>query len=87
MTRSTLLGLFLLAGCGATVPQLQTRAALDLDCRADAISVVAVDRATRIATGCGKQAIYVENFNNSRHPGWLLNSEIKPQTSAAVSAR
>jgi hypothetical protein len=70
----------LLNGCGATVPQLQTRAAFDFDCQPDTISVRALDPGTRVAAGCGKQAVYVENFNNSRHATWLLNSEVKPQS-------
>jgi hypothetical protein len=82
-----MLGSLFLAGCGATLPQLQTRAALDLDCHAEALSVRVVDPATRLVTGCGKQAIYVENFNNSRYPAWLLNSEIRPEAPRAVSAR
>jgi hypothetical protein len=69
----------LLSGCGATVPQLQSRAAFDFDCQPAAISVRALDPGTRVAAGCGKQAVYVEHFNNSRHPTWLLNSEVKPQ--------
>jgi hypothetical protein len=47
-------------GCGATFEQLQARAALDLECQPAAISAHSVEGQTRVASGCGKQAIYVE---------------------------
>jgi hypothetical protein len=67
-----------LAGCGATQTQLRTRAAFDLACAKDSIRTEAIDGATQLATGCGKRAIYVEMFNNSRNPTWLLNSSVEP---------
>jgi hypothetical protein len=63
-------------GCGATIPQLRTRASIDLECTDDRLEVKVIDTATRQVQGCGKQAIYVEIFNNSRYPAWMLNSEI-----------
>lgn len=66
--------------CGATLDQLQSRAALDLDCHPKAISSRELDDQTRIASGCGKQAIYVETCTSPNHSGctWLLNSSIRP---------
>ncbi len=73
------LGLLVSAGCGATFEQLQTRAALDLNCQPTAISAREVDDRTRMAAGCGKQAIYIETCSDKRvNCIWMLNSEIKP---------
>jgi hypothetical protein len=67
-------------GCGATFEQLQTRAALDLECQPAAISAQSVDAQTRVASGCGKQAIYVESCSGNNHSDctWILNSTVKP---------
>src|SRR5450432_4088226 len=63
-------------GCGATFEQLQARAALDLECQPAAISAHSVDGQTRVASGCGKQAIYVETCSGHNHSDctWMLNS-------------
>jgi len=68
------------SGCGATFEQLQRRAALDLECRPEAISARYLDAETSVATGCGKQAIYVETCSSNNHTGcaWMLNSAVKP---------
>jgi hypothetical protein len=60
--------------------QLQTRAALDFNCQPAAISARFVDTQTRLATGCGKRAIYVETCSDRNRAvcAWMLNSEIKP---------
>jgi len=67
-------------GCGATFEQLQARAALDLECQPAAISAQSVDGQTRVASGCGKQAIYVESCSGHNHSDctWMLNSTVKP---------
>jgi len=69
-----------LAGCGATLDQLQSRAAIDLDCQPEAISSRELDSQTRIASGCGKRAVYVETCTGRNHSGctWLLNSPVRP---------
>jgi hypothetical protein len=64
------------SGCGATVAQLRNRAAIDLSCQPSRLDVRPIDSATRSVSGCGKQAIYVEQFNHSVRPTWLLNSSI-----------
>jgi hypothetical protein len=64
------------AGCGASLEQLRNRASVDLGCQASNVAVHPIDAATMSASGCGKQAIYVEQFNDSRHSTWLLNSAI-----------
>jgi hypothetical protein len=63
-------------GCGATFEQLQARAALDLECHPAAISAHSVDGQTRVASGCDKQAIYVETCSGHNHSDctWMLNS-------------
>jgi hypothetical protein len=65
-------------GCGATLPQLRTRASLDLSCTPESLQLQPLDGATEIVTGCGKRALYVQLFNNSRYPTWLLNSNVEP---------
>jgi hypothetical protein len=67
-----------LAGCGATQAQLRARASLDLSCAPESIRTEALDSGTQVASGCGKRAIYVELFNNARHPTWMLNSNVEP---------
>jgi hypothetical protein len=67
------------SGCGATLAQLQTRAALDLDCSPASITARNIDTETLVASGCGKQAIYIEHCvgNHHSHCTWMLNSTIK----------
>jgi hypothetical protein len=67
---------FGMSGCGATIPQLRTRASVDMSCTAESLHVQPLDDATQIVSGCGKRAVYVELFNNARAPTWLLNSSI-----------
>jgi len=75
----------MLTGCGATLPQLKTRASLDFDCAQAQLDVKEIDPATRQVEGCGKRAMYVGIFNNSRYPTWLLNSEIRTVPVKAAS--
>ena len=78
------IGVVLPAGCLATFEQLQARAAFDLDCPPASISARELDDRTQIATGCGKQAVYVQTCTN-RNSGctWMLNSEVKPMEARA----
>jgi hypothetical protein len=64
------------AGCGAGLEQLKTRASIDLQCQASDLAIRAIDSATKMVSGCSKEAIYVEQFNDARHPTWLLNSSV-----------
>ena len=75
-------------GCGATFEQLQTRAALDLDCQSQAISARQIDGSTELASGCGKEAIYVQTCAGKDHTDctWMLNSAIKPATTSVTSS-
>ena len=66
----------MLTGCGATLQQLKARASLDLECAETQLEVKTIDSATRRVEGCGKRALYVEIFNNSRDPAWMLNSDV-----------
>ena len=75
----------MLTGCGATLPQLKTRASLDLDCPETHLDVKTIDSGTRRVEGCGKRAIYVEIFNNSRHPAWMLNSDVRDVAAKSAS--
>jgi hypothetical protein len=72
------------AGCGATDEQLHARAAIDLDCRAEAISSRALDSETQVADGCGHQAIYVQTCSGHNHTGctWMLNSPVRASSPA-----
>ncbi len=74
------------SGCGATVAQLKNRAAIDLDCQPSSLAIRSIDAATRSVSGCGRQAIYVEQFNHSVRPAWLLNSPIAPAASVSASS-
>ena len=74
-----------LAGCGATLQQLETRASMDLECAPAELKVKQIDAGTRQVEGCGKRAMYVEAFNNSRHPAWMLNSEIRDAHAKSAS--
>jgi hypothetical protein len=67
-----------ITGCGATLPQLRTRASVDLSCTPESLQLQPLDGATEIVTGCGKRAVYVQLFNDSRGSTWLLNSNIEP---------
>jgi len=75
------IGLLALTACeeASMLPQLQARAALDLDCRPSGISARDLDDRTVIAGGCGKRAIYVLSCTGkySNHCTWLLNSPIR----------
>ncbi len=77
--------LMLGSGCGATVAQLRNRAAIDLDCQPASLAIRSIDSATRSVSGCGKRAIYVEQFNHSVRPTWLLNSSIASSATASAS--
>jgi hypothetical protein len=72
-------------GCGATLSQLRNRASVDLSCTPESLQVRPLDGATEIVTGCGKRAIYVQEFNNARYPTWLLNSKIEAPGAAPVA--
>jgi hypothetical protein len=72
-----------LGGCGATVQQLKTRASIDLECTDAQLDVKQIDAATRQVEGCGKRAMYVQIFNNSRYPTWMLNSDVRDVRAAS----
>jgi hypothetical protein len=74
------------SGCGATAAQLKNRAAIDLDCQPSSLAILSIDAATKSVNGCGRQAIYVEQFNHSVRPAWLLNSSITPSVTAVSKA-
>jgi hypothetical protein len=80
------LGLLVLsAGCGASMQQLKNRASIDLDCDIPQLAIRDVDAATRRVNGCGKQAIYVEQFNHGVRAAWLLDSPITPSSRISLS--
>ena len=68
-----------LMGCGGTLPQLRSRASVDLACTPESLQLKELDQATQVVTGCGKRAVYVELFNDGRYPTWLLNSSVEPR--------
>jgi hypothetical protein len=73
----------MLTGCGATLQQLKTRASIDFDCTEARLDVKEIDIGTRQVEGCGKRAMYVELFNNSRYPTWMLNSDVRDAAKTA----
>ncbi len=69
----------LAGGCGASLEQLQNRAAADFNCQPAAITARELDHETKIASGCGKEATYVESCKGKKRSNctWMLNSEIR----------
>jgi len=73
--------LLLVSGCGATPDQLRARAAFDLSCPKDQLSLVKLDDRTQGVTGCGQKATYVENCGSHDGYGgkhdctWVLNTD------------
>jgi hypothetical protein len=75
------------AGCATTGPsatellqdrRLVNRAAFDLDCQTEPISIIRIDEKTRGARGCGRQATYVQLCdapvdNPLRACAWVMN--------------
>jgi hypothetical protein len=83
LTQMTMVWLLSLSsGCGATLAQLQARAALDMDCKPTSITARDIDSGTVVASGCGKQAIYIEHcVGKHSHCTWMLNSAVKSTAS------
>jgi len=79
------------AGCATTGPsatellanrRLVVRAASDLDCPSAPLDITSLDEATRIVTGCGRRATYVEICDGAtdsvtQRCTWLLNGAIR----------
>lgn len=78
------------AGCissakGASLPQLQRRAAIDLGCAPHGLQHFALDTRTTIVRGCGRQLVYVESCESARgrhHCTWLADSPTLPPAPA-----
>ena len=76
------------AGCATAGPsaaerrkdrQLVKRAAFDLDCPTEPVSITRIDEKTRGVRGCGRQATYVELCdgpadNVTRSCVWVMNN-------------
>jgi hypothetical protein len=81
---TSIVGLALLGvagGCtsaaGATLQQLQLRAAYDLACPPQLLTLSHIDPRTKMVAGCGSQEIYVEICDEIRGKQtctWLLNT-------------
>lgn len=50
-----------LAGCGATIEQLKSRASYDMNCPEEELVVINIDHRTKGIRGCGKKSTYLEN--------------------------
>jgi hypothetical protein len=67
--------------CGATEEQLRARAAFDLSCPKDQLSLVQLDDRTQGVTGCGQKATYVEScgmrdgYGGKHDCTWVLNTD------------
>jgi hypothetical protein len=78
-----LLGLVTLSACGASLEQLQARAAFDLNCPQDKLQVTEIDDRTRGVRGCGQQVTYVEScqaiggYGQKMGCTWVLNTDGK----------
>ena len=74
----------LLAGCGATEEQLRARAAFDLSCGQDQLTIVQIDDRTSGVRGCGQRATYVEQCARpSEDCTWVLNGNSKSPRSSS----
>jgi hypothetical protein len=72
--------LVMLSACGATDDQLRARAAFDLDCPGDHLTLVQIDDRTQGVKGCGQKATYVESCGAHSGYGktdctWVLNTD------------
>ena len=75
-----------LCGCGATEDQLRARAAFDLSCGQDQLTIVEIDNRTSGVRGCGQHATYVEQCaQGNANCTWVLNSDSKPSGKSADS--
>ncbi len=70
-----------LTGClvheGATVEQLKSRAAFDMDCPKSEIKYVDIDDDTRGVSGCGQHMTYIQSCRReygSEECTWVLNN-------------
>lgn len=73
-----------LLACGATIEQLQSRAAFDLNCPKHQLNIIELDERTRGVTGCGQQVTYIESCNQDTNGmdsncTWVLNSDSRPR--------
>ena len=69
-----------LAGCGAQLSQLKSRAAYDLNCPQESIHLTKIDSRTQGVSGCGQRATYIESCDAppgafARNCTWVLNSD------------
>lgn len=60
--------------------RLVNRAAFDLDCTTEPLTIIRIDEATRGVSGCGRQATYVEICDGPwdnvwRRCTWLKNGD------------
>jgi hypothetical protein len=67
------LGFTLLVGC-APIGPLLNRAAFDLDCTRNKLSVVDLDTNTKGVQGCGRRATYIWSCGAKQICVWVLNS-------------
>lgn len=79
---AAVVGLIALTGCAsASADQLRARAAHDLQCPADDVLLISIDRRTAGAEGCGSRATYVESCDGNRAEfgtqcTWVLNADV-----------
>jgi hypothetical protein len=81
------------AACGgASVDQLRTRAAFDMDCPERQLQVVELDSRTRGVRGCGQRLTYVETcgmhdgYGGKHDCTWVLNTDTERQRRAEQRA-
>ena len=58
----------------ATLPQLQTRAALDLNCPPSMLQLYHIGARTKGVAGCNRHLVYVESCQGERECAWVLDN-------------
>jgi hypothetical protein len=82
-TLPAVLALFIVCACGATEEQLRARAAFDMSCPNEQLTLVQIDDRTQGVTGCGQKATYVEScgmrdgYGGKHDCTWVLNTDSK----------
>jgi hypothetical protein len=64
-------------GCYASEGRLRARARYDLECNGSPLYVTKIDFDTRVVTGCGQRAIYVQRCDGGGDCTWILNGEVR----------
>ena len=88
------LGALLACGQSATGKQLAVRAVSDLGCENEQIQTYKLDSRTMVASGCGREATYVEScetctngltkMNETCNCTWVLNGAVRSRSTTPI---